>query len=141
MPWSTCNIHQQSHVFLAPMSLSAFQMRFRTSQKKKFFEEGVNFPYNLVKPNKKGKYPDIFYTRVDDGSDSAYNGQWAMGWLKKEGQMKLSFQVIAASKPCRKVETLLKNKSGLDSIVSDSREIYHKFKPVKVVTKGMRKRT
>lgn len=121
------------------MSLSVFQTRFRTFQKKKFFKEGVNFPYKIVKANEKGDFPDIFYTRVKDSSDSAYNGQWVLGWLK-EGKAELSFKVIAASKPCRKVETLLKNKNGLGFIVSDSREIY-RFKPVKLVTKGMRRRT
>lgn len=121
------------------MSLSVFQTRFRTFQKKKFFEEGVNFPYNLVKPNEKGEFPDIFYTRVKESSDSAYNGQWVLGWLK-EGKTELSFKVVAASKASRKVETLLKNKNGLGFIVSDSREIY-RFKPVKLVTKGMRRRT
>lgn len=90
-----------------------------------------------MKPNERGKYPDIFYTR--ESNKSSYDGQWVLGWLKKEAKTELTFEVIGASKTYDKVETLLKNKSGLDRMVSDAREI-HSFKSVGLVTKGTRKR-
>lgn len=104
---------------------------FRLSQKKEFFKEGYNFPYRLATTrNEKGEYPEMFYTRFDDSS--AYNGQWVVGWLVKNGQ-ELALEVIAASGCYDKVEELLLNENGKSHVVSDVRHIYHKFKPVKVV--------
>lgn len=105
---------------------------FRPEHKKVFFEEGVNFPYGLaMSQNEKGNCPELFYTRLDNSS--GYNGQWVLGWLVKNGQ-ELALEVIGASRCYDEVERLLKNEDGNSYMVSSKRRIYHKFKPVALVT-------
>ena len=98
-----------------------------------FFKEGVKFPYHLGAPNPdyNGEYPELFYTRLDDSSE--HNGQWVLGWLVKSGQ-ELTLEVIGASECYSEVQRLLKNEDGERCLVSDGRHVYHKFKPVKLVT-------
>lgn len=109
---------------------SVLQQFFDARQKKLFFKkQEPKFPFELVKENEDGTLPDIFYTR--DDLSTAYNGQWVMGWLvEKNGELLL--QVLGASEEHAKVQTGLKNEKGLDSMVSDARQFYHGFKPVKL---------